>query len=110
VGEVDGRPRYRIAWLEERFATQYSTFINLVVAAAADTKYGRGYALQRVVSEANGVGAMPSQELQARMAAAERPGVVEAVYTDVRLKQDALGFVKLLCSRVGWTCRGILVC
>jgi hypothetical protein len=68
----------------------------LVVAAAAEPLSGRGYRLQPVVSEQNGVGAMPSQELAARLAAANRGVFVQPVHTTVQLKEDAFGFIKLL--------------
>ena len=91
----DGRPRYAVAWLLEHFAMRYTDFIDKVVAVASP--YGeRGYAIQRVISECNGVGAMPSQELQARMAGAQRGAVVEPVHTTSALKEDVFGFVKLL--------------
>jgi Terminase large subunit, T4likevirus-type, N-terminal len=94
AGELGGRPRYRVAWLEERFKMPYGDFIDLVVAAGADPGVGRGYAFRRVMSEANGVGQFPTAELQRRMGDAGRPGVVEAVYTTIRTKEDGYGFLK----------------
>jgi hypothetical protein len=40
--------------------------------------------------------AMPSQVLQARLSELGAPGVVEVVMTDLRLKETAFGWIKLL--------------
>ncbi len=44
AGEAGGRPKYRVASIEERFATPYASFIALVVKAAKEPQWGRGYA------------------------------------------------------------------
>ncbi len=72
--------------VEEAFRTRYSTWVDRVCEVAT------GYQLRKIVSEQNGVGAMPSQELAARLGSWK----VEAVHTDARLKEDAFARVKVL--------------
>ena len=48
------------------------------------------------MSELNGVGMMPSQELVKRLAEGERWCPVECVNTTARLKEDAFGWIKML--------------
>jgi hypothetical protein len=83
--------RYGVTWLEEHFGKPYHEFIDLVAGTASGRGlWGGGYRYERVASECNGVGQMPSEELARRMPA------VLPVFTDARLKQDAFGALKSL--------------
>ena len=95
VADVSGpRPRYRVAWLGEWFRTLYSDVIDEIVAAGPGVQ-GRGYVFRQVVSELNGVGAMPTQELQAMFAQSGVYVPVEGVHTTQSGKEDWFGFTKL---------------
>lgn len=85
-----GRTRFWVPWVREAFATPYDEWIEEVALAA------QGYRFSRLVCEANGVGAMPSQVLAKRFAELGAPGVVETVYTTAQLKQDAFGWARVL--------------
>lgn len=85
-----GRVRYWVPYLVERFSTPYAAWIDEVVQTAT------GYAFAVLVAEMNGVGAMPSQMLEAAMLSAGCGYVVHPVYTDLRLKETAFGFLKIL--------------
>lgn len=78
----DPRPLF-VPWLEAESGVAYAQWVERVVAA------DEGYALRRVMSEQNGVGAMPTQELAARLAG------VTGVYTDARNKETAFGGLKV---------------
>lgn len=85
-----GRVRYWLPWLEERFDLSYDGWIARLVEIAAV------YRFNRLSSEMNGVGQMPSEVLARDMWEAGRPGVVEGVTTTARLKENGFGFVRLL--------------
>jgi hypothetical protein len=74
-----------IPHLSEQFRTTYSAWIDHIVEVVS------GFRLRRLLSEMNGVGAMPTQELAARLG-----WRVDGVHTDVRLKEDAFGRIKVL--------------
>jgi hypothetical protein len=82
----DGSQVYRVPWVEEHFNLLYSKFNDHVVASG-----GRGrYRYVALMSEENGVGAMPSQEL------AKRGLPVVPVYTTAALKEQAFSTIKFL--------------
>lgn len=92
---VEGKPAFRVAWVEEHFRQPYSAFIGDIARLQFDET--RGFDVRRVTCELNGVGAMPSQELvKALMAVGLAPWQVEPVHTTSQLKEDAFGFLKLL--------------
>jgi Terminase large subunit, T4likevirus-type, N-terminal/Terminase RNaseH-like domain len=74
-----------IPWIEERFRTSYAVFIDRIA------EIDQGYDLTRVVSEMNGVGAMPTQVLTARLKTR-----VVGFHTDARSKEDGYGTIKTL--------------
>lgn len=98
----------------ERFGTTYASVIEEIVEVVARSQY-QGLGVHHLVSELNGVGAMPSETLKARvgevldlspaqkaLAAAGR-GVgrtgscrVEGVHTTAQLKEDLFGAAKVL--------------
>ncbi|MFY2790513.1 terminase large subunit domain-containing protein [Rhodococcus sp. MALMAid1271] len=85
---------YFIPWLEAHARMPYSTFIERIAAVA------RGYDLYRIVSEVNGVGAMPTSVLQETVYRQSGPygrtTMVTPVVTDNRRKASGYGAVKLL--------------
>jgi hypothetical protein len=85
----DGQAVLFVAWIEEAFATPYSQFLDRLVELMAPHRYDP----EAVVSEANGVGAMPSQELARRRG---RRIPVHAVHTTAASKEDGFGTIKLL--------------
>ncbi|MDQ3641562.1 MAG: terminase family protein [Actinomycetota bacterium] len=102
---TDG-PVYAVPWVEEAFRTPYATFIDRVVEIGDNpSRYGErsvyifsrrhGYNLHTVVSEMNGVGGMPTQELTQRLRERALPGNVLGVHTDARLKENAFGTLKM---------------
>lgn len=95
----DGRPRYWVPWLVERYGVPYEAFIGEVVQAAGDPVAGSGYPFARVMAEANGVGQMPAQVLGRRLWELEGRTVVEPVHTTAASKEDAFGLVKLLAQQ-----------
>ena len=86
------RPRYRVAWLLEEYRTPYSDVIDMVVDSVRAPGIP-GYAFRQVVSELNGVGAMPSQELQTRLTARTHVPV-DRVHTTQASKEDSFGYLK----------------
>jgi hypothetical protein len=78
-----------VPWVEEAFAAPYATFIDHLVEVVGPGRY----ALDAFVGEANGVGAMPCQELARRLG---RRMPVHAVHTTAQSKEDAFGAIKLL--------------
>lgn len=72
------------AWVEEQFRMPYARFVDRVCDVA------RGFGLARVVSEMNGVGAMPTQTLEQKLGSR----VVLGVHTDMRVKENAFGAIK----------------
>lgn len=84
------RRRYRVVYVEERFATSYEAWIERLAELAGV------FALQVLSAETNGVGQMPTQVLARRLWEGLGRDVVAPVSTTARLKEDAFGFVKLL--------------
>lgn len=95
----DGRARYWVPWLVERFGVPYEAFISEVVQAAGDPAAGSGFLFGRVLAEANGVGQMPAQVLGRRLWELEGRNVVEPVHTTAASKEDAFGLIKLLAQQ-----------
>ena len=94
-----GGPVFAVPWLEEAFRTPYANFIERVVDVGDIWRIGRngrsGYSYTAVVSEQNGVGAMPTEVLRRRLAERRCGGRVIGVHTDARLKETAFGMLKL---------------
>lgn len=91
-----GRPRYRVIWLENRHNLPYADWVDELVGRSDVGDQLGGFAFSTLACESNGVGAMPAEVLGREMARRGRPGVVQPVFTDARLKQDVFGFLKLL--------------
>jgi hypothetical protein len=91
-----GRVRFWVPWVENRHQLAYADWVDELVQRSDVGDGEGGFRFGALVCEANGVGAMPSQVLDAAMAARGRPGVVQTVWTDVRLKESAFGYLKLL--------------
>lgn len=95
-------------WIDEQPGMPYAQFIDRVVAAGSYDNggawhYRPGYCFRHLISEANGVGAMPTQELRRRLREAgyqlkspRRMGFVADVHTTARRKEAAFGTMKLL--------------
>ena len=85
---------YFIPWLEHHHKMQYSQFITRIDEVA------RGYHLQTIISERNGVGQMPTSVLQntlhRRQQLTGRYTRVLPVTTDNRRKTSGYGAIKLL--------------
>jgi hypothetical protein len=83
-----------VPWVEAHHRMPYGAFVDRVVEVA------KGYALQAIASETNGVGAYPTEELKRRCIEANSAGLlagqtfVEPVWTDARRKQSAFGRIK----------------
>lgn len=76
--------------------TLYETQRAFVAAQLAKRRQGRaGFDVLRCLAEANGVGAMPAEQLAARMGRR----IVEAVHTSQRSKEDAYGRVRTLLAQ-----------
>ncbi len=96
---------YAVPWVEEAFRTPYAAFIDRVVDVADNPwrnsersvyMFSRqGYRLTTIVSEQNGVGEMPTQELAQRLQERRLNSFVLGVHTDARLKEDGFGVVKM---------------
>jgi thymidine kinase len=104
----DRRPVYRVAYLFEEFGKDYRDVIARIVEAA------HGYTFQLIVTETNGVGQMPSEELHLAMwkaveRANSRAGVglfgstsrmadvpVVRLTTTTQTKADAFGLLRML--------------
>lgn len=82
-----------IPWFEVRHQWPYSQFIDRVVETAGK------YYLRVLVSETNGVGQYPTEDLTRRCAMAGRDSHVSAVVTDVRRKQSGFSMIKGLLQR-----------
>jgi hypothetical protein len=74
-----------VPWCQEWSGVRYAEVIDEVVAAA------EGFSFTTVGSETNGVGAMPTQQLEERLGS-----VVVPVATTAKLKEDAFGALKVL--------------
>ncbi|OZE79277.1 hypothetical protein CH304_20105 [Rhodococcus sp. 15-649-1-2] len=90
---------YFIPWLEYHHGKQYSWMVNRI------TEVGHHYQLHSIVTEVNGVGAMPSEVLKRNMYRDEHSKVrtksgrwtrVIPLTTDIRFKMSAFGAIKLL--------------
>lgn len=102
--QTDG-PVYGVPWAEEAFRTPYAAFIERVVDLADDPLrhsvrsvyilHRQGYRLSAIVSEQNGVGEMPTQELIRRLQSRGAHSWVLGVHTDARLKENSFGVLKL---------------
>lgn len=77
-----------VPWIEAESKIPYARWVERVAVAA------EGYRLGRVMSEINGVGAMPTQELISRLSGAGCR--VEGVSTTAALKEQAFGALKVL--------------
>ena len=78
-------------WVHEAVATPYRTFVGQVVDVA------KGYRLRRIASECNGVGSMPTTELERLLRF--HHGKVVAVTTTATSKEGSFGRLKLLLSQ-----------
>lgn len=96
--EVDdrGRVRFWVPWVEAAHNVAYADWVDHLVACSDVGESSDGFRFAQLVCEANGVGAMPSQVLDAAMSARGRAGVVRTTWTDARLKETAFGYIKLL--------------
>jgi hypothetical protein len=92
--EPDG-DGYRVPYVEEAFNTPYATFVDRVTAVG-DAWRGLSFKFSRVYSETNGVGAGPSQLLQARLIERRCGTSVTPVSTTAKSKEDTFGALKLL--------------
>jgi hypothetical protein len=84
------RETFYIPFLDERFGVPYGHFVDEVVAAC------QGYRVRHLVSETNGVGAMPTDELRRRLAEARVPTPVESIHSTTATKEDGFGALKML--------------
>jgi hypothetical protein len=93
-GAVDdrGRPRFWVAYVEERFGLNYDAWIDRLEELAGPG----GFMFQQLTAETNGVGAMPTQVLARRVWEACGVDVVAPEHTTSRTKEDLFGFMKLL--------------
>ncbi len=86
----DGRPVYRVAYVFERYRTPYHQVIDELVAAAS------GYRFAALVTETNGVGQMPSEELRRALLAASLRDAVVPLTTTAATKADGFGLLRML--------------
>jgi hypothetical protein len=91
-----GRTRYWVPFVREEFRLPYADWIDELVGMTATTSFPAGFTFSALVAEGNGVGAMPSAVLQSRLSELGVGSVVEVVMTDLRLKESAFGWLKLL--------------
>lgn len=93
-----GRMVFYVPWLEARYRCPWAEFIGSLVQMCT-----RGYSVQAIASEVNGVGAYPTDDLSSRLWSEHRPGtpytVVSKVWTDVRRKQSGFGQIKAMLQR-----------
>jgi hypothetical protein len=96
--EVDerGRQRFWVPWVQEEFRRPYADWIDDLVGMTATASFPAGFRFGALVAEGNGVGAMPSAVLQSRLSELGVGSLVEVVMTDLRLKESAFGWLKLL--------------
>jgi hypothetical protein len=80
-----------LPWIDEGIGVPYATFVLRVLDVV------KGYKVSRLATETNGVGAMPSQELQ-RLAGRHAGRIVE-VNTTSATKEDGFGRLKVLLSQ-----------
>jgi phage FluMu gp28-like protein len=86
----DGRPVFRVSLLIERYRTPYHEFIDEVVAAV------RGFKMQTLAAETNGVGQMPTEELRRALTVAGVPAWVTPLTTTATSKAEGFGRMRLL--------------
>jgi hypothetical protein len=91
-----GRMRFWVPWVQEEFRRPYADWVDDLVGLTATPSFPAGFSFSTLLCETNGVGAMPSQVLQARLSELGVGHVVEPVATDVRLKETSYGWLKLL--------------
>jgi hypothetical protein len=91
-----GRQRFWVPWVQEEFRRPYADWIDDLVEMTATSSLPAGFRFGALVAEGNGVGAMPSAVLQSRLSELGVGHVVEVVMTDLRLKESAFGWLKLL--------------
>lgn len=114
AGHSDNTVYYIVPWLEEHPAgsTDYASFVKRVADTSLQLgkwrlgqRKGTGYHYQALITETNGVGAMPSQELAKLMGATVRDEltyggwnyeVVIPTATTSAYKRDAYGRLKML--------------
>jgi hypothetical protein len=93
-----GRLVFFVPWMEARYQCPWDTFIGSLVDLCT-----HGYAMEALVSEVNGVGAYPSDDLKSRVFSEHRWGtpstIVSKVWTDARRKQSGFGMIKSLLQR-----------
>lgn len=88
---VDGKPLVWLPWVEEFVRVPYADVIGRICEVGGEGRYRLG----TLVSEQNGVGQMPTQELR-RMRVAGR---VEGVHTSAASKENAFGALKMLAQQ-----------
>jgi RNase P/RNase MRP subunit p29 len=91
-----GRVRYWVPWVQEEFRKPYADWIDDLAEMTATPRFPAGFTFGTLVAEGNGVGAMPSAVLQSRLSELGVGQVVDVVMTDLRLKESAFGWLKLL--------------
>lgn len=93
-GKHQDQLTYFVPWLESHHKMQYSTFVERIAEVA------RGYNLTRIISETNGVGAMPTQVLHNTIDRQQHlqrgHTLVTPVITDNKRKASGYGAAKLL--------------
>lgn len=87
---VDGRAVYRVAFAVEWFGRPYHLVIEDLVAAA------RGFSFVALVTETNGVGQMPAEELRRALLEAGLGDPVVPVATTLTTKADGFGLLRML--------------
>lgn len=90
--EADGLPDHvelAVVYLDEQFQMPYAAFIGRT-AGRLD-----GFRLRRVVSETNGVGQAPTEELERRLSGYR----VEGRHTTSQAKEDGFGALRMLLER-----------
>ena len=85
-------PIFWIPWLEHHFRMEYAEFIGRLV------KHANRFDVVRFMSETNGVGQMPTQELR-RLLHQNSTTRVSGVVTDTRRKSGGFGRIKMLLQR-----------
>ena len=87
LGEWPART-FWLPWIDEGIKAPYLLFVQRVVDVT------NGYRLARLASETNGVGAMPTQELQRSLRG--QGGRVMPIHTTSETKEEAFGRIKML--------------
>ncbi|MFF0706949.1 terminase large subunit domain-containing protein [Gordonia sputi] len=85
-------PIFWIPWLEHHFRMEYADFIAQLV------QHANRFDVVRFMSETNGVGQMPTQELR-RLLQQDSTTMVSGVVTDTRRKSGGFGRIKMLLQR-----------